>query len=134
MGSNTSAALRGPPSGGERVLTVLVAEDEPMISTTISDDLEEAGYRVAGPFGRSSDAIAWTERHPVDLAMIDVVLRDGICTSLAEKLRAKGIPFLIFSGYYRSPELPPVFRDAPWVEKPGSFADISSALEALAAQ
>jgi len=134
MGSNTRAALSHPPPGGGRVLTVLVAEDEPMISTTVSDDLEEAGYRVAGPFGRSADAIAWTERHPVDLAMLDVILRDGVCTDLAERLRAQGVPFLVFSGCYRGPDVPPVFRDAPWVEKPGTFADILAALDALAAR
>lgn len=134
MGPNISAALSGTSSSGGRVLTVLVAEDEPMISTTIIDDLEEAGYQVAGPFGRSPEAIAWAKRHPVDLAMIDVMLRDGMCTNLAETLRAQGIPFLIFSGYYRTAELPPVFRDAPWVEKPGSFKDILSALEGLTAR
>lgn len=134
MGSITRATLSDPPLSGGRTLTVLVAEDEPMISTTISDDLEEAGYRVAGPFGRYADALAWTERHPVDLAMLDVILRDGICTDLAERLRAIGVPFLVFSGYYRGPDLPPVFRDAPWVEKPGRFADILAALDALAAR
>jgi DNA-binding response OmpR family regulator len=132
MGLNTNVTLSDPPPGGGRVLTVLIAEDEPMISTTISDDLEEAGYRVAGPFGRSADAIAWIERHPVDLAMLDVILRDGICTELAERLLAQGVPFLVFSGYYRGPDLPPVFRDAPWVEKPGAFAEILTTLDALA--
>ena len=113
-------------------MRVLVAEDEPMISTGISDDLEEAGYRVAGPFRRGSEAIAWLTDNPADLAMLDLVLRDGLCVPLAEALRAKNVPFLIFSGYYRTPDLPPIFRDAPWVEKPGAFEDILAALDALA--
>jgi DNA-binding response OmpR family regulator len=133
MDSNAHAILEAPPLDGRRVLTVMVAEDEPMISTTISDDLEEAGYGVAGPFSRSTEAIAWVEGNACDLAMLDVMLRDGLCTELAENLRRKGVPFLIFSGYYRSPDLPPVLRDAPWVEKPGAFAEILAALKALAA-
>ena len=112
----------------------MVAEDEPMISTTISDDLEEAGYGVAGPFSRCADAMAWFEGNACDLAMLDVMLRDGLCTELAERLRRRGVPFLIFSGYYRGQDLPPVLRDAPWVEKPGAFAEILAALKALASR
>ena len=125
-------AMTDPSPQERRALTVLVAEDEPMISTSLGDDLEEAGYRVAGPFRRSADALAWLDRNPADLAMLDLVLRDGLCVPLAEALRAKNIPFLIFSGYYRGPDVPPIFRDAPWVEKPGAFDDILAALEALA--
>jgi DNA-binding response OmpR family regulator len=132
MNSNAHAILEAPPPDGRRVLTIMVAEDEPMISTTLIGDLEEVGYGVAGPFSRCADAIAWVEGNACDLAMLDVMLRDGLCTELAESLRRKGVPFLIFSGYYRSPDLPPVLRDAPWVEKPGAFTEILVALKALA--
>jgi DNA-binding response OmpR family regulator len=125
MNSNAHAILEAPPPDGRRILTIMVAEDEPMISTTLIGDLEEVGY--------CADAIAWVEGNACDLAMLDVMLRDGLCTELAESLRRKGVPFLIFSGYYRSPDLPPVLRDAPWVEKPGAFAEILAALKALAA-
>jgi len=134
MSSNARAISADPPPNGGRVLTIMVAEDEPMISTTISDDLEEAGYGVAGPFSRCADAMAWFEGNACDLAMLDVMLRDGLCTELAERLRRRGVPFLIFSGYYRGQDLPPVLRDAPWVEKPGAFAEILAALKALASR
>ena len=87
MGSNASATVDHAVQDGGHGLTVLLAEDEPMISTSISDDLEEAGYRVAGPFRHGADAVAWLEDNRADLAMLDLVLRDGLCTRLAERLR-----------------------------------------------
>jgi DNA-binding response OmpR family regulator len=132
MGSNASATIKHASLDGGRVLAVLLAEDEPMISASISDDLEEAGYRIAGPFRREADALAWLEGNRADLAVLDLVLRDGLCTALAERLRRDGIPFLIFSGYFRGPDLPAVFRGAPWIEKPGGFEQILAKLEELA--
>jgi len=134
MSSNARTILEDPSQVGGRFLTIMVAEDEPMISTTISHDLEEAGYGIAGPFSRCADALAWFKDNACDLAMLDVMLRDGLCTELAENLRQKGVPFLIFSGYYRGQDLPPVLRDAPWVEKPGAFEEILTVLGRLATQ
>jgi DNA-binding response OmpR family regulator len=131
MQSNASATINDAFPDGGHVLTVLLAEDEPMISTSITDDLQEAGYRVAGPFRRGADAVAWLEENEADLAMLDLVLRDGLCVALAERLRRNGVPFLIFSGYFRGPDLPIAFRGAPWIEKPGGFEAILAKLEEL---
>lgn len=111
---------------------VLVAEDEAVIGMTLLPDLEEAGYRVAGPFARCDEAMAWMETSSPDLAILDVILRDGPCTALAHELRRRGVPYLVFSGDDRQAASMAGFTDAPWVEKPGSFETIKAALATIA--
>ena len=37
---------------------VLLVEDEALIALVLADDVETAGYDVAGPFNRASDTLA----------------------------------------------------------------------------
>lgn len=113
---------------------VLVAEDEAVIGMTLLPDLEEAGYRVAGPFARCDEAMAWMESSSPDLAILDVILRDGPCTALAQELRRRGVPYLVFSGDDRHAASITEFNDAPWIEKPGSFETIRAALATITPQ
>lgn len=107
---------------------VLVVEDEALIGMTLLPDLEEAGYRVAGPFSRGDEALTWLERVTPDLAILDIILGDGPCQDLARGLRRAGIPFVVFSGHDHGPDVPEEFRGVPWIEKPGSFDALSQAL------
>jgi DNA-binding response OmpR family regulator len=116
----------------EDIPLVLVVEDEALIGMTLLPDLEEAGYRVVGPFTRGDEALRWIERNgPPDLAILDIVLGDGPCQALARELRRRRVGFLVFSGHDRGPDAPEEFWGAPWIEKPGSFEALRSALEGL---
>ncbi len=59
--------------------TVLLLEDEALIAVALQDDLEEAGYWVAGPFVSCASALAWLGDYRPDLAVLDTVLKDGPC-------------------------------------------------------
>ena len=97
---------------------VLLVEDEALIALALTDDLESAGYQVAGPFHRSSDTLDWLQHQTPDVAIIDVHLRDGSSTDLARVLREREVPFIVFSGDKRDGQVAEVFRAAHWLSKP----------------
>ncbi|MDQ4135424.1 MAG: response regulator [Pseudomonadota bacterium] len=97
---------------------VLLVEDEALIALALADDLEMAGYEVAGPFHRCSDSLDWLGRETPDLAIIDIHLRDGSSAELAEVLRERGVPFIIFSGERRDRQVADAFAGALWLSKP----------------
>jgi DNA-binding response OmpR family regulator len=119
------------PGDGRRIL---VAEDEALISVILSGDLRDEGYRIAGPFSRSDEALAWLADETPDFAIIDYMLRDGPCTTLTRALRERGVPFVIFSGYARDADTADEFPDTPWFDKPASLDDLLAALAELAAR
>ena len=120
-----------PPAGGRRVLVV---EDEAIIGLALAELVEDEGHIVCGPFNRADQAIALLDRETPDMAIVDHILRDGSCVELVRLLNARGIPFVIYSGSYRRPDMPVELQQAPWFEKPGRYADLSEALAGLPAR
>jgi DNA-binding response OmpR family regulator len=74
--------------------------------------LEEARFSVAGPFGKSSDALEWLNERTPDLALIDVLLKDGTCLPVARELRKRSVPFAIYSGLKVPSPVAPEFENA----------------------
>ena len=111
---------------------VLVTEDNAVIGMMLADELQDAGYAVAGPFSHVATALAWLEGFSPDLAILDVLLKDGSCAPVARELRARGVPFLVFSGINEAPDMPEL-QGVPWIAKPSDFAEIAKALGTLRA-
>ena len=97
---------------------VLLVEDEALIALALTDDVEVAGYEVAGPFHRCSDGLDWLARETPDVAIIDIHLRDGSSAELAQMLRERNVPFIVFSGEKRDRPVPEAFAGARWLSKP----------------
>ena len=117
-----------PPVGGRRVLVV---EDEAIIGLSLAELIEDEGCTVCGPFTRSDQAMAWLERETPDVAIVDHMLRDASCIEVVRLLNARGVPFVIYSGSYRRPDMAPEFQSAPWFEKPGRYAELCQTLAGL---
>lgn len=110
-------------------LTVLVVEDEIFIALEIEQILSTAGYRVLGPVATVVDALALLENARPGAALLDLQLLDGISTTVAERLQALGIPFVLVSAY-TGPELEkPILANAPLLAKPISPPCLLGALE-----
>jgi CheY-like chemotaxis protein len=109
----------------------LVVEDQVLIAMALEASLEEAGFAVAGPFPSNAEALNWLEHHTPDLALLDVLLKDGPCTSLVRALRARSIPFAIYSGL-RPGNRPPDLETVRWLEKPVSRDDLADVLREIA--
>lgn len=120
-----------PSVGGRRVLVV---EDEAIIGLALSELVEDEGCAVCGPFTRSDQAIAWLEAGgTADVAIVDHILRDGPCTDLVRLLRARGIPFVIYSGNAPRSDMPVELQQATWLEKPGRYAELCDTLAGVRA-
>jgi DNA-binding response OmpR family regulator len=117
-------------AGGRRVLLL---EDEGAIAIDLADQLERAGYTVAGPFSRCNSSLEWLQSSTPDLALLDLVLADGPCTAVALELRKRSIPFVVFSGAAEEfgPDLLEAIRGAPVVSKPGRIDMVLAMLSML---
>jgi DNA-binding response OmpR family regulator len=97
---------------------VLLLEDEAIIGLNLQEDLQDFGYRVAGPFTTCAAALDWLKSDTPDVAILDAVLKDGPCRDIALELARQGVPFVIYSGHPEDQQLLAEFRHVTWIEKP----------------
>lgn len=110
----------------------LILEDQALVAMALEASLDEAGFAVAGPFSNAVDALKCLCERTPDLALVDVLLRDGTCLPVARELRRQNVPYAIYSGLQRPQTMPPEFEDVPWLGKPISRAELSATLLGLA--
>ncbi|WP_201865108.1 response regulator [Microvirga soli] len=97
---------------------VLILEDEALIALNVQDELQDAGYEVAGPFSACSAALEWLRTTTPDMAILDTTLKDGHCREIALELSRREVPFLIYSGYQEDQQHLSDFQHIAWIEKP----------------
>ena len=66
---------------------IMVVNQSATTGTDITQALERANYRVAGPFKQCSDASDWLAGDTADGALLDMLLSDDTCFELARDLR-----------------------------------------------
>lgn len=96
---------------------VLVVEDEMLIAMAIEETLQGLGCVVVGPVGKVDDALRLANDEALDAAVLDVTIRGGRVYPVAERLIARGVPFVLASGYGEW-ILPENLRDRPRLTKP----------------
>lgn len=105
---------------------VLVVEDEVLLAMMLEDVFTDAGAHVIGPTGTVEQAIALIDSEVIDVALLDVCLRDKRSDPVAEVLRKRGVPYVLATGYNnpRGAEL----ASAPTLQKPYRFEQVEAAL------
>jgi PAS domain S-box-containing protein len=82
--------------------TILLAEDEPLVRSSLQRVLERSGYRVL-PAGSGTEALEASQRHsgPIDLLLTDVVMPGMSGRELAQRLCGErpALRVLYMSGY-----------------------------------
>lgn len=78
---------------------VLIVEDDPMVAMLVETALEDTQCSIMGPFGDLAGALAAADREVPDLAVLDINLGGEMVFPLAELLGARGVPFMLLSGY-----------------------------------
>ena len=112
-------------------LSVLVVEDEAIISFLIEDMLAELGASDVRHAGTLAAALAQLDARMPDIAVLDVNLGGERVYPVAERLDAVGVRFVFITGYGKSG------MDARWssrivIQKPFNLEAMSAALrEAL---
>jgi DNA-binding response OmpR family regulator len=112
---------------------VLVLEDEAIIALNLQDELQDAGYGIAGPYTTCAAALEWLQGTTPDAAILDATLKDGPCRSIALELLRRDVPFLIYSGHREDRQLLPDLDHITWIEKPAAPSVLVQACRQLLA-
>jgi DNA-binding response OmpR family regulator len=97
--------------------SVLVVEDEAIVSFLIEDTLAGMGCRDIRLAGTLEAAESELDKKFPDLAVLDVNLGGKLVYPVAARLKANGVPFLFTTGYGVSGMLPE-WQSAMIVQKP----------------
>lgn len=103
-------------------LTFLVVEDEPLIALDISMALEDRGAKVTTTT-TLKHAVLLAEGDGLSGAILDHSLGDGDSSVLRKRLKKRGIPFLVYSGFEIVGE--------PYLSKPATPDQLVGAMERL---
>ena len=96
---------------------ILIVEDEPMLSFALEEMVIDAGFLVAGVAGKLETALKIIESGVCDAAILDANLKGVSAGPAASALTARGVPFLVLSGYSRHQQQG-TFAGAPHFQKP----------------
>ena len=96
---------------------VLVVEDESLLAETLCDLLQDAGCEPVGPAATVAAALRLIEQGGIDVALLDIRLKQETSFAVAYALRRRGIPWLFLTSYAQH-QLPDDLGDALLVEKP----------------
>lgn len=109
---------------------ILVVEDSPVVAPFTADVLDELGCTVVGPAPNMAAARELIEEGAFDAALMDVHIRGERVFPLCELLEAKGIPFILTSGY-GDWQVPEKLESRPRLQKPYTIAEVEKALKKL---
>lgn len=110
---------------------VLLVEDQMVVAMEIEDMLRAAGCEVVGPVGSLQAAITLAHEDALDAAVLDINLDGEKVYPVAEELQARGIPFILATGYGES-TLPKQWRDQPRLSKPFRREELEQLLRSVA--
>lgn len=102
--------------------SVLILEDEGLVSLLIEDIVREMGAERVQVFAEAKAAREAAESSELDFAILDLHLPDGDSAAVADALESRGVPF-IFSSGSGSEWLQERHRNRPMITKP--FSDDS---------
>lgn len=89
--------------------------------------LREAGYDVA-IVATCSEAVEWLEVCRPDVVIVDIVLRDGPCHAVGERIVADSIPFIVHSSDLPAMHTGMPFEHGIWLNKPTASTDMIEAV------
>ena len=116
-----------------RVLKVLIAEDDLMIADMVEMLLVDAGYEVCGIACTVAEAVALTQSHKPDLAVIDVRLADGdLGTEIVAQLRGLHRPGVLYATANASAVMLTAADGHACLSKPYRSPDLLRSLEIVA--
>jgi DNA-binding response OmpR family regulator len=107
--------------------SILVVEDEPLISLEMTGIFESAGASVM--VARTlADAVRLVEGRDVSAVVLDFGLGGDSMSTVCGHLRERGIPFMFYTGHGH---VQGSYPDAVVVEKPASGGTLLTAIAAL---
>jgi DNA-binding NarL/FixJ family response regulator len=120
------------PSAIHRKHRILVANDSLLVADCICDSLQEDGYSIVGPAGSMQAACALARTADIDGAVLDLNFGQDLCLPIAALLQARGIPFVVLTGWPVRLEFPG-FEPAAWIAKPMEAGALTEAIDRMLA-
>ena len=115
----------------EKLPVALVLENDPLIWMDIEHTLRSAGFAVVTVMSLT-DAKGWLERNKPDVAIVDILLRDGECWDTVIRLVGSTIPFVVYSGEQQARYAGTAFARGTWLGKPAEPLELARAARAAA--
>jgi DNA-binding response OmpR family regulator len=109
---------------------VLIVEDEFFQADDVADVLTREGAVIVGPCRDADAALRELDAAPIDLAVLDINLGGGPGFTVADALKARGVPFVFATGYGAA-TVPDRFADHARYEKPYDPRDLARLLTEL---
>ena len=109
---------------------VLVVEDEALVAMLVEDALLDAGFEVIGPAATVDEAMGFLDGDRPDAVVLDLNLAGETSTPVADTLAARGIPYVIATGYGAS-GLPAGHQQAMVLAKPYDPSELTAMLGRL---
>lgn len=78
---------------------VLIVDDEAIIAAYAEDIFTDLGASTVSTAANVSEALSLIGAQPFDLALLDVNLSGASSEPIARALAAKGVPFVVATGY-----------------------------------
>ena len=107
--------------------SILIVEDEPLIVMDITQAFEGSGAELTTT-NTLRHALLLVEHDGLSAAILDHALGDGDSSLLYARLRERGVPFIIYSGYEK---VEGAGHGAPYIGKPASRQVLRAAVEDL---
>jgi DNA-binding response OmpR family regulator len=107
--------------------SILIVEDEPLIALDITREFEATGAKLTTT-NTLEHALILAEHDGLAGAILDHALGDGNSSMLCARLRERGIPYIIYSGY---PKVEDACAGALHVGKPVAPGQLLAAMESL---
>ena len=108
-------------------LRVAIVEDETMIAMQIEDALLDVGCIVIGIAGMLEEALELIAREQPDAVTLDGNLAGTLSGPIAKYLEARGIPYLVITGYVELAISDPWLAAAPKLQKPFTLPSLTQA-------
>ncbi|MEM6795051.1 MAG: response regulator, partial [Acidobacteriota bacterium] len=126
-------SVPGPDSGG--VMTVLAADDEPVVRQVLVNHLGSAGYRTLCA-SSGAEALSLIETEPVDLVLLDVMMPRlsgyEVCRRIRQRFGPEELPVIFLSAQSRVADRVAAFYEGgnDSLTKPISKTELLSRVEA----
>ena len=111
---------------------ILVVEDEALVAMLVEDALMDAGFGIIGPAATVEEALRLLNDERPDAVVLDLNLAGETSTPVADELAARGIPYVIATGYGAA-GLPAGHQKAMVLAKPYDPSDLTAVLTRLCA-
>ena len=112
----------------ESTRSVIVVEDEPLVTMLIEDMVSELGWEIVGTAQTEAKALDVLAKCTPALAILDINLGQQTSLAVAEVCRNRCIP-VVFTTGYTAGDVPPECGDAPVLPKPFSLDELATALQ-----